>query len=135
MQQLTMDLENISLKLIITYIHIVLQKIYLVSEETGKSGKEVMYSSKCFNSNYMEFVVRGTCDKLIFTSDEGFINTHTISKQVIPKINMNMKSPSATLDIGVPHIRTLVINFQRIWFHTDCKYINQKTRGCIEVYK
>ena len=33
-----------------------------------KTGKEVMYSFKSFNSNYMEFVGYDTCEKLIWTS-------------------------------------------------------------------
>ena len=32
-----------------------------------------MYSSKYFNSNYMEFVGSDKCDKLIWTSGEGNI--------------------------------------------------------------
>ena len=44
-----------------------------------------MYSSKGFNSNYMDFVGYETCDRLIWTSGEGCINTNTISKQGIPK--------------------------------------------------
>ena len=36
-----------------------------------KEGKEVMYSSKSFNYNYMEFVGYETCEKLIWTSGEG----------------------------------------------------------------
>ena len=56
MQHITMDMENLILKLIITDRHIFLQNKYLISEKVGKIGQEVMYSSKCFNSNYMEFV-------------------------------------------------------------------------------
>ena len=67
-----------------------------------KSGREVMYSSKCLNSNYMEFFCYEICDKLIWTSGKGCRNSKKISKQGIPKINMNMKSPSATLSLGCP---------------------------------
>ena len=59
-----------------------------------------MYCSKGFNYNDMEFVGYKLRDKLIWTSGEGFRNTSTISKQGIPKINMNTKSPSATLCFG-----------------------------------
>ena len=40
-----------------------------------------MYYSKYFNSNYMEFVVYETCDKLIWTSDKGCRNINTIRKE------------------------------------------------------
>ena len=59
-----------------------------------------MYSSECFNYNYIEFVGYETCDKLIWTSGKGCRNTNTISKQGIPKININIKSPSAKLGFG-----------------------------------
>ena len=63
-----------------------------------------MYSSKCFNYNYIEFVGYETCEKLIWKSGEGYRNTHTISKQGIPRSNMNMTSPSSKLDLGCsPH--------------------------------
>ena len=35
-----------------------------------KLGQEVMYYSKYFNSNYLEFFGYETCDKLICTSGE-----------------------------------------------------------------
>ena len=34
-----------------------------IREILGKTVQEVMYSSKYFNSNYMEFVGYETCDK------------------------------------------------------------------------
>ena len=58
-----------------------------------------MYSSKCFNSNYRKFFGYETCENLIWTSGEGFTNTNTIRKQGIPKINMNITSPSSTLGL------------------------------------
>ena len=73
-QHLTMNLENVGMKFIITYRHIVIQKKQLISEKTGKSGQEVMYSSKCFNFNYMEFFGYETRERLIFTQVEGRIN-------------------------------------------------------------
>ena len=45
----------------------------------------------------MEFVGYETCEKLIWKSGEGYRNTHTISKQGIPRSNMNMTSPSSKL--------------------------------------
>ena len=64
MQHLTMDLENIVLKLIITDRHIFLHDNWLTSEENWKNpGQEVMYSSECFNSNHMEFVGYETLEK------------------------------------------------------------------------
>ena len=59
-----------------------------------------MYSSKGFNYYYMGFFVYETCEKLIWTSDEGCRNKNIIIKQGIPKRNMNMISPSETLGIG-----------------------------------
>ena len=56
MQNLTMDLENLSLKFIITEGHIFLQKNWLIYKKNRKSGQEVIYSSKCFNPNYTELV-------------------------------------------------------------------------------
>ena len=85
---------NLNLKLIITDRHIFLQKFQLIIEKKGKSGQKVMFSSKYFNSNYMEFVGYETCDKLIWTPGKGFRNKNTISKQDVPKINMNMTSTS-----------------------------------------
>ena len=52
----------------------------------------------------MEFVGDVTRDKLISTSCEGFRNKNIISKEGIPKSNMNMTSPSSKLDLGCsPH--------------------------------
>ena len=42
----------------------------------------------------MEFVGYETCDKILWTSDEGFRNTNTISKNGVPKQKLNMTSPS-----------------------------------------
>ena len=46
-------------------------KLYLVTKRTGKSGQEVLYYSKYFNSNYIEFVGYEKCDKLLCKSVEG----------------------------------------------------------------
>ena len=63
-----------------------------------------MYPSKCFNSNYMDFLGYETCDKLICTSGKGCRSTKTIIKQGIPNININMTYPSAKLGSGCsPH--------------------------------
>ena len=52
----------------------------------------------------MEFVGDVTRDKLISTSCEGFRNKNIISKEGIPKSNMNMTSPSSKLELGCsPH--------------------------------
>ena len=67
---------------------------YLISEKLEKSGQEVMYSSQFFNFNSMECVGYETCENLIWTSGEGCRNKNSISKQGIPKIIMNMTSPS-----------------------------------------
>ena len=48
-----------------------------------------MYSSKCFNYKYMDFVGYKTCDKLVFISGEGIINANKISRQGIPKTHIN----------------------------------------------
>ena len=57
-------------------------------KKAAKSIQEVMYYSKFFNSNYMKFVGYETCEKLIWTSDEGFRNTNTISKHGITKFGI-----------------------------------------------
>ena len=59
-----------------------------------------MYSSKHFNFKYMGVVDYDTCEKLIWTSSEGFRNTNPIRKQGIPKSYMNKTSPSSTLGFG-----------------------------------
>ena len=52
----------------------------------------------------MELLGYETCDKLVWASVEYFINTNTISKQGIPKTNINKTSPSSTLGFGCsPH--------------------------------
>ena len=45
-----------------------LEKMARIQGKLEKSGQEVMYSSKCLNSNYIEFFGYGTCEKLILTS-------------------------------------------------------------------
>ena len=55
-----------------------------------------MYSSKGFNYNYMGFFGYEKREKLIWTSAGGYINTNTISKQITPKGNMKITSPSET---------------------------------------
>ena len=63
-----------------------------------------MYSSKYFNSNYMEFLGYDTCEKSICTSGGGSIITNKIRKQVIPKTHINKLSPTSTLDFDCsPH--------------------------------
>ena len=52
-QHRTMDLDNLSLKLIIPEKHIVLKKKQLISEQIRKTVQGVMYSSKGFSSKYM----------------------------------------------------------------------------------
>ena len=95
-----------------------------------------MYYSEGFNSNYMGLVGYETCDKLIWTSGEVFINKNTISKQLIPKSIINKISPSSTLFLVFPHISTLVISCQNIWFHADYKHTNNnKGGGYIEIFK
>ena len=105
MQHLTMNLENISLKLITADRGIVLHKNCLIyKNKLVKLGQEVIYSSGCFNYNYMYSDGYETCDKLIWASNNGCINTNTLSKQGIPKININNIFPSSTLGFGCsPH--------------------------------
>ena len=123
-QHLTMDLENLGLKLIIIDRHILSQKSSSYETKTGKADQEVMYYSKSFNSHYMDFVGDETRVILIWISGKICRNTNAISKQGIPQINMNMTSPSATLGFGFPPIRALVISCL-IFFHIDCKHIHQ----------
>ena len=55
----------------------------------------------------MDFVGYETCEELILTSIEYWINKNTIIKQCIPKITMNMTYPSVTLGFGCsPHKNT-----------------------------
>ena len=61
-----------------------------------------MYSSKYFNSRYMEFVGYYTCDKLIWKSGEGRRIKNIISKQVSPKTHINNISPTSTLTFFCP---------------------------------
>ena len=52
----------------------------------------------------MEFVGHETSDKLLWSSGKCCRNINTISKQGIPKSNINMTSPSETLGFGCsPH--------------------------------
>ena len=77
-----------------------------------------MYSSKCFNYNYMEFVGYEACDKLIWTSGEGCTNKNAISKQGITKININMTYPSSTLGfVCYPHKDTCDILSEYLFSH------------------
>ena len=63
-----------------------------------------MYSSKYFNSNHMEFVGYGTCDKLIQTSGKGNRITNKMNKQGITKTHTNNIFPTSTLGFGCnPH--------------------------------
>ena len=69
-----------------------------------KECQEIFYSSNGFNSNYMYFVGYETREKLMWTSGKGFRNNNKISKQGIPKININMTYILATLGFGCfPH--------------------------------
>ena len=57
---------NLSFKLTIKDMHIVLQKKYLISDKNLKKWSRSNVSSKYFNSKYIYFVVYETCDKLIW---------------------------------------------------------------------
>ena len=66
-----------------------------------------MYSSKCFNYNYMEFVAYKTCDKLRFISNKGCRNKKTIIKPFIPKSDINKTCSSSIFIFGCsPHTDT-----------------------------
>ena len=120
-----MDLGNISLTFIIIDRHLFTEKLARILEKLEKSDQEVIYSSKCFNCIYMKFVGYDTCDKIIWTSGEVWINTDTISKQGIPKININKTSPSSTLGFGCsPHKETCYILSEdlvscRLWAYSS----------------
>ena len=51
----------------------------------------------------MEIVGYVTREKFIWTSSEGCINKNKITKQGIPKININMIYSSSTLGFGFYH--------------------------------
>ena len=87
-----MDLDNQSLKLIVIDRHIIFLKNWLTYEYLEKASQEVMYSSKPFYSNHMEFVGYDMRDKLIWSSGEGSIITNTIIKQRSPKTHTNKVS-------------------------------------------
>ena len=54
-----------------------------------ESCQGVMYHSKYSNSNYVQFVSYDILDKLIWKLCEGRIITNKISKQGVPKTNIN----------------------------------------------
>ena len=74
--------------------------VHIRRKRKEKSGQEVMYSSNFFNSIFTEFFGYETSDKLIWKPGEGFRNKNTISKEGIPKININMTYNSSTLGFG-----------------------------------
>ena len=60
-----------------------------------------MYSSKYFNSDYIEFYYYyATYEKLIRTSDEGSRNTNKTIRQGIPKTHTNKVSYTSSLGFG-----------------------------------
>ena len=56
-----------------------------------------MYSSKCFNLNYIEIFGYETRDKLIWTSGKSLRNTDTTRAQGITRSNMNKTYPFSSL--------------------------------------
>ena len=58
---------------------------------------KVIYSSKYFNSEYMEYVGYGKCEKWICTSGEVSRNTNKIVIQLSPKTHINKLSSTTTL--------------------------------------
>ena len=68
-----------------------------------------MYSSKCFNSNLMDFLGHEKSDKLIWTSGEFWRYTNTISKQVILKIYYMTSTSSKLGSEFYPHKDTFDI--------------------------
>ena len=81
----------------------------------------------------MEFVVYGTCDKLIWRSGKHSKNINKIIRQGSPKNTPKRYLLHQHWDLFVLPIKTLVMNFQNIWFHTEFKNILK--RDCIGVYK
>ena len=73
------------------------EKVAHIRKEPEKSGQEVMYYSKCFNSNYMEFVGYETCDKLIYGHEAKVEEIQIQFKKRYPQKNMNVTSTSSTL--------------------------------------
>ena len=70
-----------------------------------------------------------TCEKLIWTSGTGCRNKNALSKQGIPKINMNMTSPSSTLVfVCLPHKETCDILSEDLVSHILQEY-SSKMRG------
>ena len=83
----------------------------------------------------MDFFGYDTCDKLIWTSGEGFKITDKISnKELLKHILIRyLLHQHSVLD--VPPMRTLVIYCQNIWFRQYFKHILQISWGNIELYK
>ena len=91
-----------------------------------------MFSSTCFNYNYIEFVGYETCNKLIWTSGEGLRNTDTTRKQVINKSNMNKKYHFSTLGFGCsPHKDTNDILSEDFVSHRLLTYSPKYNRGVL----
>ena len=78
----------------------------------------------------MNFLDYETCDKLMWTSGEGLINTNTINKQGNPKWNINRTFPSLTLGFGCyPHKGTCYKISKRFCFMKIASTLIKKTRG------
>ena len=69
MQHLTMGLEIYKFEVdYYRQTYFSPEKLANIQKQLEKSGQEVMYSSKCLNSDYMDFFGYETCDKIILTS-------------------------------------------------------------------
>ena len=84
----------------------------------------------------MEFFAYEKCDKLTWTSNECCRNKYIISKQVIPKSNMNIKYNSPTLGFDCsPHKYTCDI-FQNIFSRRLQLYSSTNEVGVLRyIYK
>ena len=70
------------------------EKLAYMQGKLEKEEQEVMYSSKYFNSNYVEFVGHEKCEKFIWTLGEGSIITNKTRKKGMIEKNINKIPPS-----------------------------------------
>ena len=64
----------------------------------------------------MDYIGNETYGELIWVSDEGYINTNTIRKQVTPKSDIKKTYPSSTLGFGCSPHKDICDIFKRFGF-------------------
>ena len=79
---------------------LIIKDRHIFPQKTGKPSSTSNIYSKYFCSNFIEFDVYDTCDRLIWISGEISRITNKISKQGIPKTNINKIYNESTLNFG-----------------------------------